>query len=105
MVLVVEPFTIVRATVGPDVLTLALLLRHDVFADILCALSPCLDTMPVLQVIFPVTLVACTFESGVDTKAARLVVQPVAVIDIAISMEELTIAAGLVVLPIAFIAR
>ena len=104
MVLIVEPFALVPAAIRPCVLSSALLFGHHILAHVLCALSPGLYSITVLQVILPLAFVSGTFYSCIDAVTKSLVIKPLAIVHIAIIVVKLTIAARLVELPVTLVA-
>jgi hypothetical protein len=65
---------------------------------IACTIRPCLDTLSVLLVLLPVSLVPGSVEVRVNTVTMSLVILPEAVIYVSIGVDETTFAVCLVIL-------
>lgn len=67
------------------------------------AILPGFDTVTLLEVLLPLSFIACTVEMDIDTVAISLIVDPLPVEYIAIDMMELAFTMCFVVFPISFI--
>ena len=75
----------------------------DVVTSIFRTICPLLDTISVLEVIFPVALVLCAVGMGVDSVAMGLVVTPLALVLVSVHVPERTLAMSLVIPPVTLI--
>jgi len=75
----------------------------DVLAVVAGTIWPGLDTLPVLFVLLPLSLVLCAIKMAVFSKAMSLVILPVTIIYISVCVNQSSLVVGLVVLPVALV--
>ena len=68
------------------------------------SICPGFFTLAVLEIVFPLTLIACTIHMNISSETIRFVVDPVALVDVSVDMNELSMPVGPVVFPLTLIA-
>jgi len=78
-------------------------LAFHIVALVTSTIGPGFDTLAVLLILFPVSLVSCAIEVAVYAESMSFVILPIAIIDISVSMDESPLSVGFVFLPPPFI--
>jgi hypothetical protein len=98
---VIIPFPRVLRIISPSIGASALFFPMNILAIVLAAIVPSFDTLSMLQIIFPFSLITGSIYMDIGSETVCFVKLPFTFEDIAINMIKLAFTMGFVVLPFA----
>eukprot|EP00405_Crypthecodinium_cohnii_P019725 CAMPEP_0206478054 /NCGR_PEP_ID=MMETSP0324_2-20121206/35806_1 /ASSEMBLY_ACC=CAM_ASM_000836 /TAXON_ID=2866 /ORGANISM="Crypthecodinium cohnii, Strain Seligo" /LENGTH=117 /DNA_ID=CAMNT_0053954249 /DNA_START=477 /DNA_END=826 /DNA_ORIENTATION=+ len=105
MDVVIEKLSFIGRSVSPLEVAMSSFLAELVVAFISGAIWPDFDTLAVLLVLSPLTLVLRAISMVVGALSVSLIVLPLSFVDVAIDMLEPAVACGFVELPLTVVLR
>ena len=102
--LIVHPVARIECTIWPEVSTKSIFLPQAEMTIKPRSIRPAFNTLPMVQVIFPLSYVALLAVLGLKVpEAIRLIILPVAFVGVTIGTPELSLAIRLVIEPFSFV--